>query len=73
MRREADPDMTTRPLSVREQAILDKELDAAERLQWYVRSRSLPGHRDVRNVALVSGANMIFAGVFWLMLLVVRK
>ena len=69
MRREADPDMTTRPLSVREQAILDKELDAAERLQWYVRPRSLSGLRDVRNVALVSGASIIFAGVFWLMLL----
>jgi len=69
MLREADPDMTTRPLSVREQAILDKALDAAERLQWYVRPRSLSGRCDVRNVALVSGVSIIFAGVFWLMLL----
>ncbi|MBR1982314.1 MAG: DUF3592 domain-containing protein [Akkermansia sp.] len=61
--------MTTRPLSFHEQTVLDKELDATERLQWYVRPRSLPGRREVRNAVLVSGANIIFAGVFWLLLL----
>ena len=40
----------------------DKELDATELLQWYARPRSLPSHRDARNVALVAGVNIILQG-----------
>lgn len=71
MLREADASdhMTTQPLSLHEQAVLGNELDATERLQWYVRPRSSSSWRDVRNAVLVSGANVIFAGVFWLLLL----